>query len=420
MPPSLVPNHFVSIDALPTTPSGKLDRRSLPAAPIMDDSEQYVAPRCELESRLVGMWEKVLQARPIGIHDDFFALGGHSLSAVRVAADIEQVLGRSVSPGLLFEASTIDMLSRRLTAHSAAAGRGALVPLAQGGPREPLFLVHHVSGDITAYKDLAPYLGSDRSIYGLRAPELDSGQEPPDRIEALASRYVSEIRAKQPSGPYLIAGHSAGAHIAYEIAQQLSSTGEQVSLLAILEADARGTPSWRRVIDTLRYQLDVVRDLPASQRAVYFRRACLRSRFRGNAASLAKRPGHELKNVVWSAIERAVQAYQPRPYQGAVTLFRATDRRVSATYSRTLGWGRLARGGIRVIDVPGTHSTVLRPGSEPPMAAKLRAVLDELTVQETSEERAKTYQLRRGQQVYRDSDGNIVGPAEPANRSPQA
>ena len=80
------------------------------------------------------------------------------------------------------------------------------------------------------------------------------------------------------------------------------------------------------------------------------------------------------------AVERAVQAYRPVPYAGPITLFRATDRRVTGTYSRTLGWNGLAQGGVRVIDVPGSHSTVLRPGSEPPMAAKLRALLDELPV----------------------------------------
>ena len=101
-------------------------------------------------------------------------------------------------------------------------------------------------------------------------------------------------------------------------------------------------------------------------------------------ASYSNKSGNdETKNRVWTAIERAVREYRPRPYPGAVTLFRATDRRVTGTYSRTLGWRRLAQGGVRVIDVPGTHSTVLRPGSEPPMAAKLRACLDELTAEES-------------------------------------
>jgi hypothetical protein len=98
-----------------------------------------------------------------------------------------------------------------------------------------------------------------------------------------------------------------------------------------------------------------------------------------NSTPHAVRQEDSTKNAVWSAMERAIRAYRPRTYPGAITLFRAMDRSVTGTYSRTLGWGRLAKGGVRVIDVPGTHSTVLRPGSEPPMAAKLRDCLDELT-----------------------------------------
>jgi amino acid adenylation domain-containing protein len=383
IPAALIPNRFESIAALPLTPSGKLDRRSLPSMPAAEEQYHYVAPQTELETRLVRLWEEVLQARPIGIRDDFFALGGHSLSAVQVAAALEKILGRSLSPGLLFEAPTIEMLSSRVSTFSCAEARGAIVPLAQGSPGAPLFLVHHVSGDITAYRDLAPYLGAGRPIYGVRAPELDSNENPPDRVEAMASRYVREMRALQPHGPYLIGGHSAGAHIAFEMAQQLRSGGEHVALLAILEADARTRWGRRNVIDLVRFQIDSLRSLPARQRGVYIRHAFLRLAERlGRTATIPRSRDDETKNAVWTAIERAIRQYHPRSYPGAVTLFRATDRRVTGTYSRTLGWRRLAQGGIRVIEVPGTHSTVLRPGSEPPMAAKLRACLDELTAEE--------------------------------------
>jgi thioesterase domain-containing protein/acyl carrier protein len=388
IPAALIPNRFESIAALPMTPSGKLDRRSLPAVYAAEEQSDYVAPQTELQTRLLRLWEEVLQARPIGIRDDFFALGGHSLSAVRVAVAIEKTLGRSVSPGLLFEAPTIEMLSSRISSFSPTEVRKALVPLAQGSPGAPLFLVHHVSGDITAYRDLARYLGAARPIYGVRAPELDSNEKPLDRVEAMASRYVREIRALQPRGPYLIGGHSAGAHIAFEIAQQLRSGGEHIAFLAILEADARSRRGRRNLIDLVRFQIDAVRNLPAKQRRVYLWRAFERLTERlGRTASVShsnKASNDETKNAVWTAIERAVLEYRPKPYPGAVTLFRATDRRVTGTYSRTLGWRRLAQGGVRVIDVPGTHSTVLRPGSEPPMAARLRACLDELTAQESA------------------------------------
>jgi amino acid adenylation domain-containing protein len=386
IPSALIPNRFESIAALPMTPSGKLDRRSLPVVHAADEQSNYVAPQTELETRLVRLWEEVLHARPIGIRDDFFELGGHSLSAVQVAVALEKTLGRSLSPGLLFEAPTIEKLSSRISTFSSNEVRGALVPLAQGGPGAPLFLVHHVSGDITAYRDLAHYLGTGRPIYGVRTPELDGSERPPDRVEALASKYIREIRALQPHGPYLIGGHSAGAHIAFEIAQQLRSGGERVALLAILEADARTRSGRRNLVDSVRFQIDAVRSLPVKQRGAYIRRAFVRFAERlGRSASVshAKRTSNDdTKNAVWTTIERAIREYRPRSYPGAVTLFRATDRRVTGTYGRTLGWRRLAQGGVRVIDVPGTHSTVLRPGSEPPMAAKLRACLDELTAEE--------------------------------------
>ncbi len=383
IPAALVPNRFESIAALPLTPSGKLDRRSLPAVDAIEEQNNYVAPRSELETRLIGLWEAALHARPIGIRDDFFALGGHSLSAVQIAVAMEKMLARPLSPGLLFEAPTIAMLSSRLESVAGAAD-GALVPLAQGPPGAPLFLVHHVSGDITLYRDLAQYLGATRSIYGVRVPELGSNETPLDRVEAMASRYVREIRALQAHGPYLIGGHSAGAHIAFEMAQQLRAAGERVALLAILEADARTRNGRRAFADAMRSQVEALRDLPVGQRGAYLRR-----KFLSWADRLATPPGSrvqrtrpdENQNTIRTAIERAVMQYRPKGYPGLITLFRATDRRVTRTYSRTLGWGRLARAGIRVIDVPGSHSTVLRPGSEPPMAASLRACLDELSVE---------------------------------------
>ncbi len=380
IPPALIPNRFESIETLPLTPSGKLDRRSLPAVAIEEQSN-YVAPRTDLEKRLVCLWEQVLEARPIGIRDDFFELGGHSLIAVQLAAAIGKWAGRSLSPGLLFEAPTIDTLSGYL-ARAPSPGT-ALVRLASGTADTPLFLIHHISGDITAYRDLARHLGAGRPIYGVRAPELDTNEKPLDRIEAMASRYIREIRAVQPRGPYLIGGHSAGAHIAFEMARQLRAAGEGVALLAILEADARRRSKRRSLIDAIRFELDSVGRIAASQRATYLWRRLTRwsaNGFRRRPAPARPAEAHSAQNAVWSAIERAVREYQPGEYPGTLTLFRATDRSVTGTYSRTLGWRRLARGGVRVIDVPGSHSTVLRPGSEPPMAAKLRACLAEVNV----------------------------------------
>ena len=257
IPPALIPNRFETVAALPLTPSGKLDRRALPAISDEEEQSNYVPPRNELESQLVSLWEGVLQARPIGIRDDFFELGGHSLSAVQIAGAIGKMLDQSLSPGLLFETPTIETLSSRLATVST---RGAaLVPLAEGNCGAPLFLIHHISGDITAYRDLARHLGAGHTLYGVRVPELDTNEKPLDRVEAMAARYIAQIRAVQPIGPYLVGGHSAGAHIAFEMAQQLLAGGERVKLLAILEADARRPGSQRGLLDHARHELETER-----------------------------------------------------------------------------------------------------------------------------------------------------------------
>ena len=179
-------------------------------------------------------------------------------------------------------------------------------------------------------------------------------------------------------------------HIAFEIAQQLNCAGESVGLLAILEADARTRTGRRSLADTLRYQIDAVRKLPWKQRGVHLWRKFARWAARQTNAAAGFQGARLVqgKNAVWAATERAVRQYRPAPYPGQITLFRATDRSVTGTYSRTLGWARLARGGTRVIDVPGSHSTVLRPGSEPPMAARLRACLEEVAAKERATKKA--------------------------------
>ncbi len=379
LPAALVPNRFATLPALPLTSHGKLDRRTLLGMAAPEEKSCHVDARTALEARLVQLWEEVLEFRPIGVTDDFFELGGHSLSAVQLAAALATVSPRPVPPGVLFEAPTIEQLAHRLSCQASA--DHSLVLLASGGPDEPLFLAHHVSGDITAYRDLAPYLGGNRPVYGLRAPELDTGASPPECIRLLAARYVDDIRTVQPRGPYLLGGHSAGAHIAFEIAQQLHAAGEPIALLAILEADARPVRgAGRSWLDRLRQQSALLADVPGPQRLGYLwqRITAIFSGDKLTATFPNPLAATQATHPAWSAMERAVRNYEPRSYPGALVLFRATDRSVTGTHSRRLGWQRLARGGVEVIDVEGSHGTVLRPGSEPPMAAKLRAYLEDL------------------------------------------
>jgi amino acid adenylation domain-containing protein len=113
LPDYMLPAAFVFLNRLPLTPSGKIDRKSLPAPARVssEPSEAFVPARDELEQELTKTWEKVLGVQPIGVTDNFFELGGHSLLAVRLFTQIEKILGKSLPLGTLFQAPTVEKLA---------------------------------------------------------------------------------------------------------------------------------------------------------------------------------------------------------------------------------------------------------------------------------------------------------------------
>ncbi|MGH7766721.1 MAG: phosphopantetheine-binding protein [Candidatus Binatia bacterium] len=116
------------MESLPLTPSGKIDRRSLPAPSRANgDRSGYVAPSHSLERQLVAIWEEYLGVRPIGVRDDFFELGGNSLIAARMMYGIEKACGRKVPLSTLFEGATIEHLGEKILENRPAGGDSLLV-----------------------------------------------------------------------------------------------------------------------------------------------------------------------------------------------------------------------------------------------------------------------------------------------------
>jgi amino acid adenylation domain-containing protein len=381
LPLAMIPSRILAIAELPLTPSGKLDRQALATlAAAQKDDGGYVEPQNELERRLVEIWKQLLEVRPIGRSDDFFALGGDSLSAVHVAARMSQAFDRRFPPGLLFEAPTIELLARRLRADAAGGPRPSLVHFGAHGPARPLFLVHQIDGDVIHYRDLAHQMTGQRPVYGLQAPGVEDRATPLESIEVMAAHYLREIRGLQPAGPYALAGHSSGGLIAFEMAQQLCLVGERVDPLVILDIDA-AVGQGRSLSDALRLHIETLRGLPATQRWAFLWRnvpkwiASVYERVRGSHAPPPPAANSDY-SPVRLAMEQAVRAYRPKAYPGFVTLFRATDRSVTGTFGRTLGWKRLARGGIRVIAIDADHKTMLRGEAALVLAENLSACLE--------------------------------------------
>jgi surfactin family lipopeptide synthetase C len=237
LPDYMVPSAFVAMESIPLTGSGKVNRNALPApdqSGSATDSITFVPPRDTLELQLTLIWEDVLGIGPVGITDNFFDLGGHSISAVRLMAQIQKQFGRDLQLAVLLQGATIEQLARVIREREDAPQWSPLVPIQPKGTKTPFFCVHPVGGQVLCYRHLARSLGQDQPFYGLQAPNLEEVETAPS-IEEMAAQYLEEVRRVQPDGPYLLGGWSFGGVVAFEMARQLQKVGQEVSQVVILD-----------------------------------------------------------------------------------------------------------------------------------------------------------------------------------------
>ena len=242
LPEYMIPSAFVLLDALPLNPSGKLDRRALPA-PDFAALSAGRGPRTEQERQLCAMFAEVLGLDRVSIDDNFFALGGHSLLVTRLVSRIRTELGGDLPVRAVFDASTVAALAERLSGadgEAAAGGLRPLLPLRPTGGRPPLFCIHPGLAVSWGYANLLPHLPAEVPVYGLQARGLNGTDRLPDRVEEMAADYLDQIRSVQPTGPYRLLGWSFGGMVAQAITALLQARGERVELLAVLDAH----PDW--------------------------------------------------------------------------------------------------------------------------------------------------------------------------------
>ncbi|MFY0523094.1 alpha/beta fold hydrolase [Archangium gephyra] len=380
------------LEALPLTSSGKVDGRALPEpGEARREGRASVPPRDELERELAHIWEEVLGVKPVGVTDSFFELGGQSLLAVRLVARLRERWGHAVPLAALFEGPTIEALAARLRAGLPSTVQGNRVTLQPEGTGTPVFWVHPVGGNVLCYAELARHLGTGRPFHALQATGLDGSEAPLTRVEDMARRYVEQVRAVQPEGPYLLGGWSLGGTVAYEMARELRRQGQEVALLVLLDSFApagQSTPEPEAATLLAGFAADLARSagrelsLTPESLAGLSPDEQLRALWtRAREAGLLP-PGMGLEELrtlleVARANLRAVASYNPEPSEGRMLLLRARDARKGATVDATHGWGRLAASGLTVEDVPGDHHSALRAPHVTELAQRLTRWLEE-------------------------------------------
>jgi amino acid adenylation domain-containing protein len=359
LPEAMVPSAFVYLDALPLTPSGKVDRKALPA-PDRGLAPELVAPRTAVEEALAEIWAEVLGVERVGVHDSFFELGGHSLLAVVLMARIEKRLGKTFPLATLFSAPTVAALAALVDRAGGPARRSPLVAVQPRGERAPFFCVHPIGGNVLCYLDLSRQLGPEQPFYAFQTPDPGEGGALSASVEEMAARYLRDLRRVQPRGPYRLGGWSMGGLVAFEMARQLAAAGETVDLLALIDTPPPAAQP------------------PVSEEEVAAGFAHDLSRLLGyDGGALPPDLGpDELRPLfdMFAANLRASRAYDPQPYAGSLTL--ALSERTAAEREEEIlaGWRRRA-GGVEPVRLPGDHYSLLRrPGVER-LAAELAARL---------------------------------------------
>ena len=246
LPSYMVPARILPLESLPVTPNGKTDRKYLAALPVEEAGAEaeMVAPRTRMELELRQVWEEVLQVTPVSVTDNFFALGGNSLLAICLLVCVRERFGRDLPVPVLLQAPTIEQLARILEEDAPRPGHPCLVSLHPGGCKAPLYLIHDgAGGNIFRLVALARVLGEmdpERPVWGLQAKGLmGEGGPPLETVEEMAEHYIEAIRSQQPAGPYHLGGYVMSGLIAYEMALRLHDRGEQVGLVAMIDAPPR-------------------------------------------------------------------------------------------------------------------------------------------------------------------------------------
>jgi amino acid adenylation domain-containing protein len=382
LPEYMVPAQIVFMDSFPLILNGKIDRRALPAPTHgnISAAHEFVPPRTEIEKKVAAMWAELLDVEQIGIHDDFFDLGGHSLMAIKALSRIREEFDVDLPLATLLQAPTIAQLAALLHKRDLIPSWSLLVPVRAGGTKPPFFLVHDLGGNVLDYRRLVNHLESDQPVYAIQAQGLDGNLIKDAALEEMAADYVAELRSFQPEGPYFLGGFRLGGLLALEAAEQLTAAGQKVGLVIMIQSihpEAMNYKPNTPVFQRIWYQLQKRASLEwenllhnpkgyVSERIVHLWDAV---RLRTSIAYQKVTGKAPSKSPEWSKLyffeavgvehKKAMDKYRPGPYDGDVLIIRASEQLAGLIADEHLGWDRTLHGKLDVCEIHGHQENFL-------------------------------------------------------------
>ncbi len=357
LPDYMIPAAFVTLERLPLTASGKINRKALPAPELgrVHSERPFVAPRTPTEEVLAGVCREVLGIGEIGVHDDFFVLGGNSLQVIQVLARVGKLFNQHIPVPVFFLNPTVEGLSRALHESDPRNDRDQLIGLASGTKPGTLFFLDAGVGQCRLARLLKTNLASFATVVSL--PGLADGASDRESIrtfpsvESLAAKHVALIRSVERSGPLVLVGHSFGGTIACEVAHQLKRHGISVEMILLLDA-------WRKL--PFRRRQSLLWEEIKAKVALRSRLRQLTERFKAIADQPSMRESNQVDSYQPSDIPAHLYLKSRRNYRYRPLGCRAVLLRTSDAGAGAMGWDGLFSGGLEIVDVPGDHWTLLK------------------------------------------------------------
>jgi thioesterase domain-containing protein/acyl carrier protein len=356
-------------------------------------------------------------ADQIDIAQPLTNLGLDSLVVIELRKRISNQLKVDVPLATFLDGSSIAQLENQIKEAIATPTKvetwqtsSSLVAIQPSGSEPPLFCIHPVAGVVFPYYELACQLGEKQPVYGLQSVGFGDDEEPLTSIEEMADRYIQDLRAVQPAGPYRLVAWSFGALVAFEMAVQLERAGEKVDLLAVIDTPPPSANKIGSVFLALKFvSLSL---LPYIWPYVYdYLELSLAALHQSQPSNLVQRAGKKLWELTQTKLKyrQAPQSellmksrqpnvnrllrvilknfiasgdYVPSVYADKIHLFRTNEKLWGVERDNTLGWSNFTKGGVEIHQIPGHHLSVLRTPNVQVLAQKLKACLNHVHSQQ--------------------------------------
>lgn len=406
LPSYMIPEFILQVGVIPLTKNGKIDKENLirlAKEAMLKGTKENIKPTNATEEFLLSLWKEVLSIESMGIDDDFFDLGGHSLKAVQLIAEIMKQKGINIPLASLIQNSTIRTFAPLLNSDKKDSYWDCLVSIRPAGDKTPLFLIHGAGLNVLLYQSLIHHLKGGRPIFAFQAKGLDGSSEISNNISEMADDYIKEIKKIRPNGPYMLLGFSLGGFIAYDMTKKLSESGNEVCFTGVIdsvssEAKNMQTPvkkilfkirsaimipiyvSWLLLKEPMAGKLELLNNKCKSIR-ISFLFLCIRlGIMKKKEMKILRTDGKPmfLSDNIEIAMTEALINYEIKPVPIVLDLFKAGKATFYIPNRKDYGWSRFALNGVVVHTLPGEHSRIFAPPNDRRFAEVLDERLDEI------------------------------------------